>query len=369
MYLRSFVQFAINPIKHQHKARGKPKMAKLINQREIKKYFDVAEDEYLKFNATDGPLISWNGRNVKAISQNLFDTLVSLCKLSSAPSEDVHEKSRESILAIDEFARAFLDFQTRSAAFDATCHPAGTQEMWNAFYLIRRSIFDPVEFRPLESIDILLNKQRVSIQQIALIYGFLLKDGTPEIHKVEEELLEPGKHTGGDWLPPVEKKYREELGKRWSKRIPCDDFLDYGEQPKGKGKKIRVEAPESLETLIQQRVSVAQILEMKPNLNREEVELTAAQMGIALPDANYHRPDANTAEQAETGIRRPPVGAGPALTNSASESDPPPGGDASDVKKAAAFVRNLKSQGKSAEEIATKVSQKFPGVDVSGILG
>lgn len=344
-------------------------MAKLIDQREIKKVFDVAENEYLKFNATDGPLIPWNGRNVKAITESLFQALVNLCKYSSTSSEDVHEKSKETVLAIDEFARAFLDYQTRSAAFDETCHPAGTQEMWNAFYLIRRSIFEPVEFRPLESIDILLNKQKVSIQQIALIYGFLAKDGTPEIHKVEEELLEPGKHTGGDWLPPIEKKYRQDLEKRWSKRIPVDEFLEFGEQPKGRSRKQPIDAPESLETLIQQRVTVEQILFMKPSLSREEVELTAAQMGIALPDANYYRPDANTAEQAEAGIRRPPAGptsGGIDPTAKANSNDQSPGGE---IKKAAAFVRNLKSQGKNAEEISATVSERFPGVDVSGILG
>ena len=208
-------------------------MPKLVEMREIKKSFDIAEEEYLKFHATNGPLIPWNGREVKAITESLFQALCELCKFSSAPSEDVHEKSRESILAVDELARSFLDYQTRSAAFDETCHPAGTQELWNAFYLLRKSILEPMEFRPLESIDILLNKQKVSIQQIARIYGFVTVDGSPEVHRVEEELLEPGKHTGNDWLPPIERKYRSELEARWSKRVPISDFLSFGEDPKG----------------------------------------------------------------------------------------------------------------------------------------
>lgn len=338
-------------------------MAKLVNNREIRQVFMVAEDEQLKFNATNGPLIQWNGYSVKAINEELFNALVNLCKLAATASEDVHAEAQESILAIDEFAKAFSDFQTRLQAFDQTCHPSGTQEMWNAFYLVRKSIFEPVEFRPIESIDVLLNKQRVPIQQIALMYGFMTKDGSHEIHKVEEELAEPGKHTGNGWLPPDERKYRDGLAQRWGKRIPNRDFLEFGEEPKGRSRK-QVEAPESLETLILQRVSVDQIVDMKPSLTREQIELRAAEMGVNLPGAQWHRPSAEAAEQAENGVRIPPAGAAESPKDNA-----PASGESSAVKEAAAFVRNLKSQGKSAEEIASKVAKKFPGVDVSGILG
>jgi hypothetical protein len=334
-------------------------MAKLVNNREIRQVFMVAENEQLKFNATNGPLIHWNGYDVKAINEELFNALVNLCKLSATASEDVHAESQEAILAIDEFAKSFSDFQTRSAAYDVTCHPSGTQEMWNAFYLVRRAIFEPREFRPIESIDVLLHRQGVSLQQIALMYGFVTADGSREIHKVEEELAEPGKHTGGDWLPPDERKYRDELAKRWSKRTPNHEFLEFGEEPKGRDRK-RPEAPESLETLILQRVSVDQIADMKPSLTREEIELKAAEMGVNLPGAQWHRPSAAAAEQAESGVRIPPAGA----AESPEQSD-----NAGSTKEVAAFVRNLKNQNKSADEIAAKVAKKFPGVDVSGILG
>lgn len=327
-------------------------MSRLLDVREIRKAFDRADTEVARFNATHGPLIPWNGQMVKALSEAAFQSLSDLCKLCAVPNDQVHDQAREILLALDDFARAFLDYQDRSSNLDETCHPAGTSEMWNAFFVLRRSIFEPIEFRPLESIDVLLNKQRVPIQQIAKIYGFVSGDGSPEVHKVEEELASPGTHTGGDWLPPPAAKHRAELQLRWSKRTPISDFLDPDETGDRGGPKAS--APESLETLIQQRVPVAQIMKMKPQLGREEIEQAAADMGITLPDAKYHRPDPAAAEQAETGVSR-----GNALKASGAKQ----------AKAAAAVVRQLKGEGLAAEEITARVGAQFPGVDVSSIVG
>ncbi|MBX3422229.1 MAG: hypothetical protein KF752_11800 [Pirellulaceae bacterium] len=321
--------------------------SQILDVRKIRKLFDKADDAINRFNATNGPLINWNGQQVKALNEEAFQLLSDLCGLAATPSELIHEQAVEIVLALDDFARAFADYQTRSAAMDETCHPAGTMEMWNAFFVLRRSIYEPTTFAPLESIDILLNKQRVPIQQIAKIYGFVSSNGSPDVHKVEEELANPGTHTGGDWLPPVEMKHRQEIAQRWAGRSPVMDFLDSTQQ---NSFTRSAEAPESLETLIRQRVPIMQILKMKPGLTREDVEQSAVEMGVMLPDAKYKRPDANTAEANETGQSKP-------VTEAKQSS-----------KQVAKLVRDLRSQGKSSEEISLVVAEKFPGADVSGVL-
>ena len=116
---------------------------------------------------------------------------------------------------------------------------------------------DPPPTIRLESVK-LLHEQKVSARQIAMIYGFVDNLGRPEIWKVEEELAEPGKHTGPNsgWVNPVEKTKQEKEAKEQAALNRVTQLVNH------KVNRESAPPPEALEDLVHQGVSVEQIVAM-----------------------------------------------------------------------------------------------------------
>ena len=101
-----------------------------------------------------------------------------------------------------------------------------------------------------------LRRQNVSDRQICVIYGWLDDSGAPELHKVREEIAEPGRHTK-DWVHPLQRKRDEaqENNRRIRERI--------ARRQRSKVQNLTAPCPEPIEDLILQGLSAKQIAKMR----------------------------------------------------------------------------------------------------------
>jgi len=112
--------------------------------------------------------------------------------------------------------------------------------------------------------------QKVTHAQICKIYGWVDRQGRPELWKLQEELKRPGTHVGPDFVPPHEQKRRAaEARQRELAR-------DLQAKINRKVKQANEPARESVETLGRQGVFIRQIAKMK-KMRPDQViaELTA----------------------------------------------------------------------------------------------
>jgi hypothetical protein len=343
---------------------------------DLKPVLKRAQDEVDRYNAKSGPLVEWGGAQVKAISETCFDALVDLCKFSSTANEEVSEKpqDRKALLALDAFTKTFSEFQQRVEAADPACNPGGTHEMWMALMVLREKVFTPRELRSLESIKRLVEIDRVPSGQICEIYGWIAEDGSYEVHKIDDELSEPGKHSTKDpnWTNPVHRQYSEKIEKAWKERLPITDFLTEEEQQflnNGKKKRKRSqteEAPETVDQLILQGVSTSQIVAMKPSVTEDQVNARREELSLETDVPAPH--DARFA---------PPVDPTAALMEQQQIEDDEKSqrerklaakAKAQQTKAAITRAKELKAEGKPTEEISATIASEFPGVDIAGLL-
>lgn len=124
-----------------------------------------------------------------------------------------------------------------------------------------------------------LRAQKVPDRQICEIYGWVNSHGTPETHKIDEELAEPGKHTKG-WVDPITQRRQEAAEK--------DKSLHERVRRMREAKVARMDSlgkcPESLPELVQQGVSLPQIAAML-RLSEENVLALCEAEGLPRPPA------------------------------------------------------------------------------------
>lgn len=312
--------------------------------------FKGTAEKIEEWNSSSNSNIKWHGRLVKAIDQETFESIESLCGLSSTGSDSVHEDAREIVLAIDEFALRFAEFNELVASSSPTVQPSGTPEMWSAFEAIR-SRTEKWAPKPIEPVAILVERDRVPAWQVCKIYGWGSEEKGWETQKVQEELDNPGIHTGENWENPAVVRHKAAVDAEWSKRKPVLNFASASEFSATKKP-----APETLQTLITQRVGIEQIMAMK-GVSREEVEHEAAKLGVTLAGARFVRPSDP---------------AGIASEQSADEGQQEKEFSDKQLKamKQAALKRLKQLQGekKPMGEIAAIMADEFPAVDTAAIL-
>jgi hypothetical protein len=106
---------------------------------------------------------------------------------------------------------AVAKLRTAWHEFDTSGEPLPGHEFWSARELLEKSIapeVPEVDFY-LETIED-LDKQKVSHEQIARMYGLVDSQGRGLAHLIDKELKEPGSVIGSDWEHPELKRRREE---------------------------------------------------------------------------------------------------------------------------------------------------------------
>lgn len=249
----------------------------------------------------------WENSDIDEITEGFRDGVLDLA--DAFEQNDIPRECRE--LAIAVFA--WLD---QWAAFerDLTSEPIPTAKFWRHYNeMIRLREAGPRRFRRLEPVALLVNVQKVSVNQVAKIYGWFLPNGSPDEAKVYEELTTPGTHVGPDFVPPEEREWEQQSKRDVTARR--ERIRKYIETTRDEER----EAPESLEELIRQRVPAKQTAKMK-HTSIDAVLAKAKELGIVLPDENEHlRPGSSqwddTSERAEAarnsvgrGAQQPPAG-------------------------------------------------------------
>lgn len=166
---------------------------------------------------------------------------------------------------------------------------APRDEFWRAFdgLVVLEEEAEAPPKRRLEPIK-LLREQKVGDEQIARMYGFVSfrrgpsgeRESVAETWKVQEELDQPGRHTGPEtgWRPPLEAKLveRERAKKAAAERVRL--------RMAAKLERANNPPPESLAELVQQGVVAEQIADML-NSTVQAVWAECDRQGLPRPKA------------------------------------------------------------------------------------
>ena len=190
----------------------------------------------------------------------------------------------ETVLAIDEFLRQVVDWAERVKNDWQATDPGGEKALWDAFQEVARSAEENLPSK-IETVAQLLSLPNMSVQQVARMYGWFDELGNPDTTKVEEEKLEPGKHTHG-WVNPAKKARESRVEAQWVKR--CEEFGGWDTnvfKPEREAEANRIEAPaqESVEELLSlPGMTFEQCARMK-QVTIDEVREAAKEIALANP--------------------------------------------------------------------------------------
>jgi hypothetical protein len=223
-------------------------------------------DQWNEMPEESAPLVNWRGAERKTISEavaNAWADLIDLCDTAEAEME-----AKPLVLAIDRFEHTLADWSQGIEIDASNTDPAGSHQLWNAWSAI--GDVKPLKIVYPESIKTLIEVQGVSDRQIALQYGFA------DVRMVREEYEKPGTHYDRKtWTSPAYRRKVEQTEKEWSERTKRNR---YANPSKPKPAKI---APESIDSLIEQRVPSAQIARMK-GVSVEQVKERADFLGMPI---------------------------------------------------------------------------------------
>jgi hypothetical protein len=296
-----------------------------------------AEQLFLVVEAAVQARLEWGDSDTPYITEKLelaVDDLVESFATGMIPGG-----CRALAATVGEMAAVWRDWRARADASGlATAMPGNG--FWRLFDMVGQMVADaqPAEPKPLEPIAV-LRDQKVSDAQIARIYGFVDRRGSPMPWKVQEELNEPGRHTGPGtgWVAPIHRKRAEEATRRAEAveraRAAGDRKIQRASAP----------PPESLAELIGQGVGLAQLCKILRKTRGEVAALCEAQ-GLPIPPeqenlANFVPPTQpeHVTEQAQRYARTAEAGraartARPRtreihLEHAPAEPDPDPSGD------------------------------------------
>lgn len=332
----------------------------MVSYRKLRSLFDGAEKIVERWNVSAEPMVNYRGSMRKCMSEDVYNSLESLASVSALRNEEIHEDSRRLVLAIDAFAREWVRFTDLSRA-GADVNPAGSPELWAAYVGVRDNLDWP-KYRNPEPIEQLVKREGVPLWQVAKIYGW-----GEDVHKVAEELEKPGTHYDPKtWQHPAFVNLLREVEDAWATRRPVD--IPVVILPESQEENRPDSAPESLETLIQQRVPADQIAKMK-RISIEEVEAAAAGMGVVLAGARFVRPATQagiTQEQIADQEAREKAFEDEQRAKAKAEQEAE---KVSSKEKAAAVKRfkELRTSGMKAAEMKEKMAAEFPNLDFASL--
>lgn len=231
-----------------------------------------------------------------------FQELADQSRVIFAPRAEDLEKL---ILAFSPHWAAYVTSQQTTA--DITMLPS--PELWAAWEALQHFALAATmpRLKRIESIA-QLKEEKVSTRQICMIYGFVEPDGvTPDFAKLDEEIREPGKHTGAGtgWVAPVNRDLAAKIAQM------TIDAEQISAKRSAKIAAAVTPARESIESLLALTppVSAVQIARMK-RITVEQVFDYCRQHGLPAPALDYtkellapgaHDPVVSTERQAALG--------------------------------------------------------------------
>lgn len=180
-----------------------------------------------------------------------------------------------------ELQKQWVKFIDNRETSNDPIHYLPDNGLWSAIKSLRmdrqQAAAQAVLRRP-EPVDELV-KQNVPFRQIALIWGWLLKDGSPDLDRVREEIKTPGIHTS-KWVDPRLAKIAADQ-ERQQKVI---DRLSGREAVKTA--RATAKPPETIGQLIEQGLSADQISRMH-HCTIADVFAEADRLGLPRPTERY----------------------------------------------------------------------------------
>jgi hypothetical protein len=174
-------------------------------------------DAVNKWHATDvAPVPFGNGTDIP-ITQALDQAIRYSCDAVADLGKTVDPRAYARLLAFDTVCAEYRKFLNRAAQEDPFLPPSGTAEFWRAYEWLVKA-HEVVRLPKPPSVKDLRDNQKVSEQQIALIYGWVDEDGYPETDKVLDEYEKPGKHSGKGWVHPATTRRLKADAEQWAQR-------------------------------------------------------------------------------------------------------------------------------------------------------
>ena len=156
-------------------------------------------------------LVEWEGGLSRSFEM-LEPAVVQL--MQDLQDDTVIDKSAWSVvLAIDEFIKATIEWAEQVKLNARGTNPSGSKAVWDAYREVRPAMEDRLPEK-LESVASLLSLRGITPQQVAVIYDWYDSAGNPDVDRVEEERINPGKHTQG-MRNPARVKREKEIEERW----------------------------------------------------------------------------------------------------------------------------------------------------------
>jgi DNA-directed RNA polymerase specialized sigma24 family protein len=300
--------------------------------------------------AIDAPQVQWRGMAVKAVSEAVADSLEAL--FAKLDTLEVALDAQSIVLTVDEFSDRYVEWAEMSELSPEMASPKGSPEMWAAWGDVLRSLPERPQRRlePIAQLDI----EKVSDRQIAMIYGWKLSDGSPDVNKVREERAKPGTHYNPEeWVDPQYAREDAETAARWTGRSIRVQSTTAGEAPM---------APETLDDLIHQDVPSKQIARML-NITVDEVRTRARQLNVPLdgqfvPSVSPHD-KMQDIRDADNEKRRQLQAAANAQVRAAE----------TDVSSMPERILSLAADGQNPKQIAKLLADDFPGLNEAKVAG
>jgi len=167
----------------------------------------------------DEPVREWFGAMVKVISDGIDQAAIQLIDfLESENSTLIEESSWHTVLAADYFAEKWQAWKKSIAMRPQTTHPGGDDSLWIAYRQMCEAR-EPRFFSTLEGM-LDLERQGVSMRQRAIMYGYYLDNGEPDLMaaNIETERQRKKGYEPAETMTP-DDRIREETHKAdWAKR-------------------------------------------------------------------------------------------------------------------------------------------------------
>ena len=255
----------------------------MITHQEVAEFVKQLQLTVTAWEQSTSPNVQWRGNMVRAITVDVETAANEL--FESCDTAEVDPGTREIVLAVDRFQEAMEDWKKRLQLQESSAGPQGSAKFWAAYSEMLTKLSPRTKKLP-EPIGQLI-KQEVSYPQIAKIYGWYDDAGVPDIRRLQEEIDKPGTHYNpATWVSANDRAFELELATAWSSREARRQAARVVAMP------ARTDPRETLDQLIDERVSVRQIAKML-KIDEETVRRRAAEIGIGLDSQTIHYANAN----------------------------------------------------------------------------
>ncbi len=243
--------------------------------------FDDLRSAVQAWEAQDGPNVNWQGSMMKAFSDQLERAFCFFLDQTADEGRKVDPDAYGPMLAIDELNDAYMSWVKAASMSHPEASPRGSDALWRAWESVKQSF----EIRKLPhppTVKTLKDIQRVSDNQIAIIYGWYTSEGEPDLMKVEEEYREPGTHYKKEsWVHPSLASRNARLAAEWKAHAPRPVYF---EVETAEPQEFQKPAPPSLEYLIEQGAPAGQIARLHGISEDEALAMLEAAGKLEAPE-------------------------------------------------------------------------------------